>query len=172
MQFKCIRRIVDKLNEFSKALNCLKSPDFSAGAVTKKGAKSARNFLGEKKKSLQKVSCTKIKQLKEIKNKNRVNFKSGTREHYADKACDEQKKALESHEWQAEDHRKKLKEFKKTPEKYDNEGRQKNAPSEEIRQKVISERIDVLEKAIARHEWIAKVIKVFIAEGIGNGNKN
>ncbi|QMU63848.1 MAG: hypothetical protein GKR88_05785 [Flavobacteriaceae bacterium] len=59
-----------------------------------------------------------------------------------------QLKAIMSLKKQITKHKKKLKNFKKNPDKYDNKKFLKNAPSEQVRDRIINSRIKHLEKEI------------------------
>jgi len=50
-----------------------------------------------------------------------------------------------------EEHHKKLDDYTRNPEKYDNKGTYRNAPNEEIRRKIYEGRKKALEKQIEKH---------------------
>lgn len=68
-------------------------------------------------------------------------------------------KAAKSNYKRMQDHAKKLEQYKQNPYRFDNKGLLKNAPSEEVRNKIIQARIAHLEKEIqAFYNNITKLI--------------
>ncbi|MFR9728112.1 putative T7SS-secreted protein [Saccharopolyspora sp. MS10] len=59
-----------------------------------------------------------------------------------------QQRAVESYEELIREHEEKLEAYKEDPDAYDNKGFLKNAPNEEIRQKIIDSRVNHLQKEI------------------------
>lgn len=59
-----------------------------------------------------------------------------------------QQKSIESFQKRIEEHQKKIDNYKCNPDAFDNKGFLKNAPNEEVRQKIVDGRIRHLEKEI------------------------
>ncbi len=56
------------------------------------------------------------------------------------------------------EHIEKLEKYKQNPMKYDNKGFLKNAPNEQVKQKIINTRISHLEKEI--HTFYNNIVKI------------
>ena len=68
-------------------------------------------------------------------------------------------KSKKSYEKLKKEHEDKLDNYKKNPEKYDDDGRLKNAKTPEEREKIIQGRVSVLESQIKKHEGEIKKIE-------------
>lgn len=78
-------------------------------------------------------------------------------------------KSKESYEKLIEEHQKKLDDYIKDPYGHDNKGILENAPTQEIRDKIIQGRIDALQKQINKQQGeLDKIIDLLRERGINN----
>ncbi len=83
---------------------------------------------------------------------------------YRNQTREQNLKSKASQEKRIAEHQKKLEEYKRNPQQYDNKGIYRNAPSQEIRDKIYRGRIEALQKQIEKQEGeLRKII-----EALGN----
>ena len=73
-------------------------------------------------------------------------------------------KSRKSYENLIAEHQKKLNDYAKNPYAFDNEGRLKNAPNEEIKNKIIQGRISALQSQINKQKGELEKIESLLAE--------
>ncbi len=125
---------------------------FRAG---KKQAKKAWEWLrkkwndAKKRFSKKKKACEPCKQPSAGKTKNPYKKRSRSQN---EKAANREKELIKEHE-------KKLDDYTRNPEKYDNKGTYRNAPNEKIKKKIYEGRKKALEKQIEKHKKELKKIE-------------
>ncbi|MBO6517975.1 MAG: hypothetical protein JJ975_15660 [Bacteroidia bacterium] len=85
------------------------------------------------------------------------------------KQTNSQKRAIRGLKEQLKIHKKKLKEYKKNPDKFDNKDFLKNAPDDATREKIINGRIESLENQIKTFEKDIRDIKSGVKEVLEKG---